>query len=146
MCPELDNVLVNLEFMPETLNQKNAAKVGDRQVQLVRKWHKAGVLSAKSLKAIATLANELSSQSMPGMVGPRSARLAPDDTPTSRRRASGDTAVLFRDLLGLLNELQRRGEADVPSLREGWKIPQGRTIHNPSEAQGFAIRKPIMLL
>ena len=32
---------------PETLNQKKAAKVGDRHVQLARKWHKDGVLSAE---------------------------------------------------------------------------------------------------
>ena len=52
VVPELDNVLINLEFLPETLNQKKAAKIGDRQVQLARKWHKAGVLSEKGLKAV----------------------------------------------------------------------------------------------
>ena len=52
VCPELDNKLFNLEFMPETLNQKKAAKVGDRQLQLARKWQRLGVLSEVGLRAV----------------------------------------------------------------------------------------------
>jgi hypothetical protein len=52
ICTELDNVLINLEFMPETLNQNKGAKVGDRQVQLARKWAKAGVLSEAGMIAV----------------------------------------------------------------------------------------------
>jgi hypothetical protein len=52
VCPELDNKLFNLEFMPETLNQNKGAKVGDRQLQLARKWAKAGMLSKKGLEKV----------------------------------------------------------------------------------------------
>ena len=30
VCPALDNVIVNLEFLPATLNQRKGAKVGER--------------------------------------------------------------------------------------------------------------------
>ena len=32
VCPELDNTLYNLEFMPATLNGRKADKITDRQV------------------------------------------------------------------------------------------------------------------
>lgn len=53
VCPELDNKLFNLEFMPETLNRRKAAKIGDRQRQLARKWHGAELLSEEGLEAVA---------------------------------------------------------------------------------------------
>ena len=37
VCPELDNRLYNLEFMPDTLNKRKSDKVGDRQRQLAKK-------------------------------------------------------------------------------------------------------------
>jgi hypothetical protein len=52
VCPELDNRLYNLEFMPETLNRWKSDKVGDRQRQLARKWHRLGLLSDEGLKAV----------------------------------------------------------------------------------------------
>ena len=52
VAPELDNVLINLEFLPDTLNQKKASKIGDRQVQLARKWAEAGVLSKEGLAKV----------------------------------------------------------------------------------------------
>jgi hypothetical protein len=55
VCPELDNKLFNLEFMPETINQKKGAKVGQRQVQLARKWHGAGLLSDEGMAAVEAL-------------------------------------------------------------------------------------------
>lgn len=45
VCPELDNRLYNLEFMPDTLNKRKSDKVGDRQRQLAKKWHEIGLLS-----------------------------------------------------------------------------------------------------
>jgi len=51
VCPELDNTLFNLEFMPETLNQRKGAKVGDRQRQLAEKWNEMGLLSDDGLEA-----------------------------------------------------------------------------------------------
>jgi hypothetical protein len=52
VTPELDNCLFNLEFMPLTLNQRKSAKVGQRQIQLARRWHKLGILSEAGLKAV----------------------------------------------------------------------------------------------
>lgn len=52
VCPVLDNVIVNLEFLPATLNQSKGAKVGDRQVALARKFHAAGIIDATALSAI----------------------------------------------------------------------------------------------
>lgn len=52
VCPVLDNVIVNLEFLPATLNQSKGAKVGDRQVALARKFHAAGIIDAGALDAI----------------------------------------------------------------------------------------------
>ena len=48
----LDNVIVNLEFLPATLNQSKGAKVGDRQLALARKFHAAGIIDAAALDAI----------------------------------------------------------------------------------------------
>ena len=51
VTPELDNTLYNLEMMPLTLNQKKAAKVTQRQIDLAKRWNKDGLLSDKGLKA-----------------------------------------------------------------------------------------------
>lgn len=45
VCPELDNCLFNLEFMPDTLNRRQSAKIGDRQIQLARRWQSLRLLS-----------------------------------------------------------------------------------------------------
>jgi len=52
VCPELDNCLFNLEFMPLTLNQRKSAKVGQRQIDLARRWNKTGLLGAEGLEAV----------------------------------------------------------------------------------------------
>ena len=52
VCPELDNRLYNLEFLPDTLNKRKGAKIGDRQRQLARKWHEAGLLSKAGLSRV----------------------------------------------------------------------------------------------
>ena len=52
VTPELDNTLFNLEFMPLTLNQRKRAKVGQRQIDLAKRWHKAGILNDEGLKAV----------------------------------------------------------------------------------------------
>lgn len=52
VCPELDNCFFNLEFMPETLNRRKAAKIGERQISLVRRWYKMKLLSELSLAKI----------------------------------------------------------------------------------------------
>ena len=50
VTPELDKTLFNLEFMPLTLNQRKSAKVGQRQIDLARRWHKAGLLLQAGLR------------------------------------------------------------------------------------------------
>ena len=52
VCPALDNVIVNLEFLPATLNQRKGAKVGERQVAVARKFHAAEIIDAAELEAI----------------------------------------------------------------------------------------------
>ena len=52
VCPELDNALYNLEMMPLTLNQKKSAKIGQRQIDLARRWNQDGLLSDEGLKAV----------------------------------------------------------------------------------------------
>jgi hypothetical protein len=52
VTPELDNTLFNLEFMPLTLNQRKSAKVGQRQIDLAKRWHQAGLLSVDGLRSV----------------------------------------------------------------------------------------------
>ena len=52
VTPELDNTLYNLEMMPLTLNQKKAAKVTQRQIDLAKRWNKDGLLSNEGLKDV----------------------------------------------------------------------------------------------
>jgi len=52
VTPELDNSLFNLEMMPLTLNQRKSDKVGQRQVDLARRWHSEGLLSDEGLQAV----------------------------------------------------------------------------------------------
>ncbi|MDA7502564.1 hypothetical protein OAP08_06075 [Akkermansiaceae bacterium] len=52
VCPELDNALYNLEMMPLTLNQRKSAKIGQRQIDLARRWNADGLLSDEGLKAV----------------------------------------------------------------------------------------------
>ena len=52
IAPELDLKLYNLEFMPLTLNQRKSAKVGQRQLDLAKRWNKSGLLSDAGHKAV----------------------------------------------------------------------------------------------
>lgn len=52
VCPELDNVIANLEFMAQKQNSKKNAKIGRRQKDVARKLHQAGLLSKEGLKAV----------------------------------------------------------------------------------------------
>ncbi|MDA7869306.1 hypothetical protein OAH35_00040 [bacterium] len=52
VTPELDNTLYNLEMMPLTLNQKKAAKVTQRQIDLAKRWNKDGLLTDSGLRAV----------------------------------------------------------------------------------------------
>ena len=52
ICPELDNALYNLEMMSLTLNQRKSAKIGQRQIDLAKRWNKDGLLSDEGLEAV----------------------------------------------------------------------------------------------
>ncbi len=52
VTPELDNTLFNLEMLPLTLTQKKSAKVGQRQLDLAKRWHQAGLLKKAGLEAV----------------------------------------------------------------------------------------------
>ena len=52
VCPELDNSLYNLDIMPLTLNEKKSAKIGQRQIDLARRWNQDGLLSDEGLKSV----------------------------------------------------------------------------------------------
>jgi hypothetical protein len=54
---ELDNVIANLELMPQRMNASKNAKVGQRQRALAEKFYTAGVLSKEGLKAVQCAAN-----------------------------------------------------------------------------------------
>lgn len=48
VMPELDHVLANLELMPLRMNESKNALVGDRQVDLARRFEKAGLLAPEA--------------------------------------------------------------------------------------------------
>ena len=52
VCPELDNKIYNLEMMPLTLNQRKSAKIGQRQVDLAKRWNTDRLLSGAGLEAV----------------------------------------------------------------------------------------------
>jgi hypothetical protein len=52
VTPSLDLVLANLELMPHSLNIRKGAKIGLRQIDLARKLHAAGLLSAMDLERV----------------------------------------------------------------------------------------------
>ena len=49
VAPELDNVIANLELMPLRLNQAKGNMMGQRQRDLARKLHAAGILKSELL-------------------------------------------------------------------------------------------------
>lgn len=53
VVPELDNVIANLELMPQRANSKKNANVGQRQRDLAQKLYQAGLLREAGLRAVA---------------------------------------------------------------------------------------------
>ena len=51
VCPELDTTLANLEVMPMRMNSSKSDSIGERQVDMARKFHAAGLLSQSGLAA-----------------------------------------------------------------------------------------------
>jgi hypothetical protein len=52
VVPALDNTIANLELMPAKLNEAKGDKIGARQLDLARKFHRAGLLDAAGLAAV----------------------------------------------------------------------------------------------
>jgi hypothetical protein len=52
VVPELDNVIANLELLPLKLNESKNSNIGDRQRDMAKRFHAAGLLSAAGLKAV----------------------------------------------------------------------------------------------
>jgi hypothetical protein len=52
VCPELDNVIANLELMPLRMNESKNDKIGARQLDLAGKLYSAGLLSAKGKQSV----------------------------------------------------------------------------------------------
>ena len=52
VVPELDNVIANLELMPMRMNAGKNDKVGERQLDLGKKFFEAGLLSKAGLKKL----------------------------------------------------------------------------------------------
>ena len=52
VVPELDNVIANLELMPERMTESKNARISDRQRSHAQKLYEAGPLSAEALKKV----------------------------------------------------------------------------------------------
>jgi hypothetical protein len=52
VCLELDTTLANLELMPMRINSSKSDSIGERQVDMARKFHAAGLLSETGLNAV----------------------------------------------------------------------------------------------
>lgn len=52
IVPELDNVIANLELMPQRMNSRKGASVTGRQRDLARKLYEAGLLSRRGMEAV----------------------------------------------------------------------------------------------
>jgi hypothetical protein len=56
VAPELDNVIANLELMPLGLNQGKSDSITERQTDLARKFHAAGLVTADGLQRVLSAA------------------------------------------------------------------------------------------
>jgi hypothetical protein len=52
VVPELDNVIANLELMPQRANSRKNSNIGVRQRDLAEKLNSAGLLSSAGLRAV----------------------------------------------------------------------------------------------
>jgi len=59
VCPELDNVIANLELMPMRMNSAKRDHVGERQVTLAKKLYPAGLITPAGLRQVQNAAPRL---------------------------------------------------------------------------------------
>ena len=50
--PELAACFFNLDALPAKENQAKAARIGRREVEIARRWHREGLLSAVGAQAV----------------------------------------------------------------------------------------------
>lgn len=58
VCPELDNVIANLELLPKPTDSSKGVKVGERQVSHAEQLHAAGLLSSAGLERVRRAADQ----------------------------------------------------------------------------------------
>lgn len=52
LAPDLDNLLINLELLPRTLNRKKSNKVTKRAAAMAKRFYDAGVMLPESYRAV----------------------------------------------------------------------------------------------
>lgn len=52
LAPDLDNLLINLEFLPRTLNRRKSDTVTDRAYSMAKRFHDAGMMTPESWRAV----------------------------------------------------------------------------------------------
>lgn len=52
LAPDLENLLINLELMPRTLNRKKSDRVTDRVRSFAEKFYEAGVMMKESYERV----------------------------------------------------------------------------------------------
>ena len=52
LAPDLDNLLINLELMPMTLNRRKSDKVTERAAQMAKSFYEAGVMMPESYERV----------------------------------------------------------------------------------------------
>ena len=52
LAADLDNLLINLELMPMTLNRRKSDKVTQRAAQMAKKFYEAGVMMGESFERV----------------------------------------------------------------------------------------------
>jgi len=52
LAPDLDNLLINLEMMPRTLNRKKSNKVTERAYSMAKRFFEAGVMTPESWETV----------------------------------------------------------------------------------------------
>jgi hypothetical protein len=58
VCVQLDNVIANLEFMPQRMNSAKGDRIGQRQVQKAEELHRAGLLADSGLQQVQVAARK----------------------------------------------------------------------------------------
>ncbi len=69
VCVELDNVIANLELMPQRMNSAKGDRVGERQIQKAEEFHRAGLLADRGLRQVQVAARKQSATRLRASAG-----------------------------------------------------------------------------